>query len=108
MRNVAYIGVSQSQALTHACLLYNRDIREVVPQVRARFPSAPLFAIGWSLGANILVNYLGEEGAAGRPAPLDAAASMCNPFDLVACDRALETGMVRRPDVPMPPARALL
>ena len=62
--------------------------------MRARFPSAPLFAIGWSLGANILVNYLGEEGAAGR-APLDAAASMCNPFDLVTCDIALESGMVR-------------
>lgn len=73
-----------------------------MPLVRARFPSAPVFAIGWSLGANILVNFLGEEGAAGRPPPLDAAASMCNPFDLVACDRALEAGMVRTPDVPMP------
>ena len=80
----------------HKCRFWFRDIREVVPQVRARFPSAPLFAIGWSLGANILVNYLGEEGAAGR-APLDAAASMCNPFNLVTCDRALESGMVRRP-----------
>ena len=77
----------------------------MVPYVRSRYPSAPLFAIGWSLGANILVNYLGEEGAAaaaasaaGRPAPpppLDGAASMCNPFDLVSCDRALEHGMVR-------------
>ena len=81
-----------------------RDIREVVPQVRARYPTAPLFAIGWSLGANILVNYLGEEGAAAAaaaaagktlPPVLDGAASMCNPFDLVTCDAALEHGMVR-------------
>jgi len=70
--------------------------------VRARFPEAPLFAIGWSLGANILVNYLGEEGAAGRRTAIDAAASMCNPFDLVSCDRALEHGMVRLlPNVPI-------
>jgi predicted alpha/beta-fold hydrolase len=89
------------------------DIREVVPIVRARYPAAPLFAIGWSLGANILVNYLGEEGAAAAAAGggaaaaasgsshgfgvgLDGAASMCNPFDLVTCDEALEHGMVRQ------------
>jgi hypothetical protein len=84
------------------------DIREVVPFVHARYPAAPLFAIGWSLGANILVNYLGEQGVAAAAAggaapapgapgfcPLAGAASMCNPFDLVTCDVALESGMVR-------------
>ena len=38
------------------------------------------------------VNYLGEEGADCR---LAAAASLCNPFDLVMCDQALEHGMGR-------------
>lgn len=37
-------------------------------------------AAGYSLGANILTRYLGEEGGA---APLAAAASLCNPFNLV-------------------------
>jgi predicted alpha/beta-fold hydrolase len=47
---------------------------QVIAHVRARFPKASaLFAAGWSLGANILVNYLGEEGDA---TPVQAAVSM--------------------------------
>lgn len=36
-------------------------------------------AAGYSLGANILTRYLGEEGSS---APLAAAVSLCNPFNL--------------------------
>lgn len=36
------------------------DISEVVAHVGARFPRANLYAAGWSLGGNILVNYLGQ------------------------------------------------
>lgn len=36
------------------------DIREVVSHVSARYPNANLYAVGWSLGANILVRYLGQ------------------------------------------------
>lgn len=32
------------------------DVRQVVKWLRERFPNRPLFAIGYSLGANILVN----------------------------------------------------
>ena len=41
----------------------------------ARFPGAPLFAIGWSLGANILVNYLGEQGKQAAAAACSARAA---------------------------------
>lgn len=34
---------------------------QVVDHVHKRFPNSTLFAAGWSLGANILVNYLGEQ-----------------------------------------------
>ena len=44
---------------------------------------------GWSLGANILTNFLGEEG---ENAKLAGAVAMCNPFDLNACDAALQNG----------------
>ncbi len=37
-------------------------MREVVAHVAARYPKANLYAAGWSLGANILVRYLGEVG----------------------------------------------
>jgi hypothetical protein len=72
------------------------DLREVVPLLRARHPSAPFFACGWSLGANILVNFLGEEGAKGHPPILQGAVSLCNPFDLVTCDAALESTFMGR------------
>ena len=35
---------------------------ECKPLVHGRWPRAQLFAVGWSLGANILTNFLGEEG----------------------------------------------
>lgn len=41
-------------------LLYNAratwDVRQVVEWLRERFPNRPLFGVGFSLGANILVN----------------------------------------------------
>lgn len=36
------------------------DIGEVIAHVSARYPKANLYAAGWSLGANILVRYLGQ------------------------------------------------
>ena len=48
--------------------------------MQEEYPNSMLMAVGWSLGANILVTYLGEEKA---NTPLVAAASLCNPFDLV-------------------------
>lgn len=54
--------------------------RRVVDMVQKRYPSSELLAAGWSLGANILVRYLGEEGSR---SPISAAASLCNPLDLV-------------------------
>ena len=71
---------------------FTADIRQAVALLADRFPGAPLAAVGWSLGANILVNYMGEEGSA---CPLAAGVSLCNPFDLVLCDQALERGMGR-------------
>lgn len=36
------------------------DIGEVIAHVGEKFPKANLYAAGWSLGGNILVNYLGQ------------------------------------------------
>lgn len=54
--------------------------RRVVKMVVKRYPHSELLAAGWSLGGNILVRYLGEEGDSSR---VSAAASLCNPLDLV-------------------------
>ncbi|KAJ1908014.1 hypothetical protein LPJ81_000388, partial [Coemansia sp. IMI 209127] len=55
------------------------DLREFVGHVSATMPKAPLFGLGFSLGANILTKYIGEEGSNCR---FIAAASVCNPFDI--------------------------
>jgi predicted alpha/beta-fold hydrolase len=68
---------------------FTGDVRAVVDELALRWPDAPLFAVGWSLGANILTNFLGEEG---KSAKVSGAVAMCNPFDLNACDDALQEG----------------
>lgn len=39
---------------------FTEDLRQVVKHVHSRFPTSRLYAIGWSLGGNILINYLGQ------------------------------------------------
>lgn len=43
---------------------FTEDLRQVVKHVGSRYPKSNLYAIGWSLGANILVRYLGQVGNA--------------------------------------------
>eukprot|EP00891_Asterochloris_glomerata_P000961 jgi/Astpho2/961/e_gw1.00016.122.1_t len=71
---------------------FTGDMRQVVGMVKQRYPQSELLAAGWSLGANILVRYLGEEGAA---CPISAAVSMCNPFDLAISDANFSQGFNR-------------
>lgn len=60
---------------------YTGDLRCVVAHVASQLPpGVPLYAAGWSLGANILTKYLGEEQEA---TPIKGAVTMCNPFNLV-------------------------
>lgn len=39
----------------------HRTVAQVVAHVRERYPRSTLYAAGWSLGANIMVNYLAEQ-----------------------------------------------
>ena len=57
------------------------DLGFVVPWLRQRFPDSPLGAVGFSLGGNVLVKYLGEQGS---EAPIDAAVAVSVPFNLSA------------------------
>ncbi|KAL2160572.1 hypothetical protein VTH06DRAFT_1260 [Thermothelomyces fergusii] len=63
------------------------DVRQVVRWARETFPNRPLFALGFSLGANILTNYVGEEGA---NCLLKAAIAVGNPFDLEVANKSLQ------------------
>ncbi|KAF2232094.1 AB-hydrolase YheT [Viridothelium virens] len=72
-------------------VLYNAratwDMRQTVKWLRKTFPNRKLFAIGFSLGANILTNYLGEEGDA---CLLNAAVVVSNPWTLDVSSLALQ------------------
>ena len=65
------------------------DIRYFLGQLRERGHDGPLFAVGYSLGGNILLKYLGESA---HNTPLAAAAAVCAPLDLHQCSDALNIG----------------
>ncbi|OAX84910.1 hypothetical protein ACJ72_00696 [Emergomyces africanus] len=72
-------------------ILYNAratwDVRQIVGWLRGAFPQRKLFGIGFSLGANILTNYLGEEG---ESCPLSAAVICSSPWNLEVTSLALQ------------------
>jgi uncharacterized protein len=70
------------------------DIGYVLDVLRRRFPPTPLGAVGFSLGGNVLLKYLGESGD-GAAGTLHAAAAVSVPFDLAAGADMLERGMGR-------------
>lgn len=59
---------------------FTGDVRLAVSHIRHRYPEAPIYAVGYSLGANLLVKYLGEEGKRGYR-PLAGAVAVSNPWN---------------------------
>jgi len=68
------------------------DIAALMLTLRARAPSERLAAVGFSLGGNALLKYLGEQGPS---VPLDTAVAISVPFDLAACARRVNHGFSR-------------
>ena len=63
------------------------DVRQTIQTLQQIFPNRPLYAVGFSLGANILTNYCGEEGSS---CVLRAAVSNSNPWNLELCNSELQ------------------
>ncbi|MDX1435129.1 MAG: hydrolase [Gammaproteobacteria bacterium] len=61
-------------------------------KLREREPRAPMAAVGYSMGGNLLLKWLGEQG---ERAPIRAAVAVCVPFDLADAARRLERGASR-------------
>ncbi|HLA39166.1 MAG: alpha/beta hydrolase [Gammaproteobacteria bacterium RIFCSPLOWO2_02_FULL_61_13] len=68
------------------------DIGFLVKTLRARFPGLPMAAVGFSLGGNALLKYLGESGTG---AGLQAAAAVSVPYDLATGAERLNSGFSR-------------
>ena len=62
------------------------DTLSVMKHLRQRL-TGPLYAVGFSLGGNVLLRLLEETGDA---TPVDAAAAVSTPFDLDACASTLD------------------
>ncbi|KAG9409474.1 hypothetical protein AC1031_019733 [Aphanomyces cochlioides] len=89
-------GCAQTPVLTPKlfCAAYTDDLRQVVAMLRAKVvPTASLVSVGFSLGSNIMVKYIGEEG---ERCPLTAAVSVGNPYDIVECTRNLTHSLLPR------------
>ncbi|KAJ2726428.1 hypothetical protein GGI07_000566 [Coemansia sp. Benny D115] len=91
---VNYRGCAGVKLTTH--VLYNggftSDYGFAVDHIRSRFPASKLIAIGYSLGANLITKYVGEQG---KDCPLKAAISVCNPYDLASSSDAIEQPTMR-------------
>ncbi|KAJ1731744.1 hypothetical protein LPJ61_002386 [Coemansia biformis] len=70
--------------------LYNAydtsDLADVVDYIAQCFPKAPIGCVGYSMGANLLVRYLGERG---DNTPLTAAVGVSSPFDASLTGRSM-------------------
>ena len=71
------------------------DLRQVLAMLRARMPGRAFGALGFSLGGNVLLRYLGETGPA-APGLLRAAVAVSVPYDLAAAAGMLEAGGMGR------------
>jgi hypothetical protein len=65
------------------------DLEAVVRRVSGEDPARPIGIVGFSLGGNQLVKWLGESGTA-VPEAVRAAVAVSVPFDLEACAVALD------------------
>lgn len=68
------------------------DLAYVVNTLRARWPDSPLAAVGYSLGGNVLLKWLAEQGS---DCVLQAAAAVSVPFRLADAARRMQKGLSR-------------
>lgn len=68
------------------------DLDRLIARLRRSAPDRPLAAVGFSLGGNVLLKWLGENGAR---AALDAAVAVSVPMRLDRCADRLQRGLSR-------------
>lgn len=68
------------------------DLDCVVRWLRLHWPDRARGVVGYSLGGNVLLKWLGERG---RDAPVAAAVAVSVPMDLAACAARMERGFSR-------------
>ncbi|TBR44227.1 hydrolase [Marinomonas agarivorans] len=72
-----------------------KDAKHWINQLANRYPAAPLFAAGYSLGGNMLLKLLAEYGDSGQPSPFRAAVAVSAPMVLDDSARTISKGVSR-------------
>ncbi|CDS35490.1 Alpha [Echinococcus multilocularis] len=76
------------------CAAHTSDVASVFDHIRNRYPDAPMVAVGISLGALLIFNYLADEPQdRNKPCPLTAAMCVCMPWDLLQTSDKLEKSL---------------
>jgi predicted alpha/beta-fold hydrolase len=70
----------------------SEDLAAAIAHLRTQRPLAPLYAVGYSLGGNVLLKHLGETGEASG---LQGAAAVSVPFRLDQCADRIGLGFSR-------------
>lgn len=70
------------------------EVDWILRRLKQAQPERPLYAMGVSLGGNVLLKWLGEQGSAAQ-AVLTAAAAVSAPLDLTVCGHQLGHGFNR-------------
>jgi predicted alpha/beta-fold hydrolase len=70
------------------------DLEWVIGELAKRDPAPRIGLAGVSLGGNVALKWLGEQGEA-APVEVRAAAAISTPFDLAACAQVLDRGFNR-------------
>lgn len=70
----------------------SEDLAAVIDHLRSLRPLAPLYAVGYSLGGNVLLKYLGESG---ENSQLQGAVAVSVPFRLDQCANRIGQGFSR-------------
>ncbi|PWN36489.1 uncharacterized protein FA14DRAFT_169485 [Meira miltonrushii] len=89
-RGCANTPVTSSQLYSAA---KTSDLRCAILYIRKKYPESPLVGVGYSLGANVMAKYLGEEG---DNTPLLGGIVCAAPFDLKKGSDLMENNTVRR------------
>ncbi|KAJ1733035.1 hypothetical protein H4S06_000049 [Coemansia sp. BCRC 34490] len=66
---------------------FTGDLRAAVAHIRQTNPGAAIAGVGFSMGANIMTKYAGEEAAA---CPLACVVAVCCPFDITVSGPAMD------------------
>lgn len=83
-------GTSLARMPVHAGR--SEDVGAALAQVMETCPDSPVFLVGFSMGANLVLKLLAEFGRL-APANLAGAMAVAPPIDLVTCSHNIERGM---------------